>query len=118
MTRHQKEDLANKYFNLYRRNYIRFSIITIISELLFGLVCIGLFIEFTGTSDRVCTLVILVLSLVYMLLTLITNYLCYSNVKDCINDGCFCFQYDDENKEYIHVFEKDITIADLYMEEN
>lgn len=30
----------------------------------------------------------------------------------------FCFQYDDENEEYMHVFEKDITIADLYMEEN
>lgn len=30
MTRHQKEDLANKYFNLYRRNYIHFGIITII----------------------------------------------------------------------------------------
>lgn len=118
MTRHQKEDLTNKYFSLYRRRYIRFNIIALISGLLFSLVCIGLFIEFIGTADRVCTISILALSLVYMLLTLTTNYLHYSNVKDCINDGWFCFKYDDKNKEYMHVFIGDITIDDLYMEEN
>lgn len=118
MTRHQKEDLANKYFSLYQRRYIRFNIITLISGLLFNLVCIGFFIEFTNTADRVCTLVMLVLCLVYVLLSLRVKYLCYSNVKDCINDGWFCFKYSDKNEEYMHVYARDITIADLYMEEN
>lgn len=115
MTRHQKEKLTNKYFNLYRRRYIRFNIITLINEVLFSLVCIGLFIEFTGFTDRACTVVVLVLSLIYVLLALRANYLCYSNVKDCINDGWFCFKYADENEEYLHVFAGDTTIADLYM---
>ena len=115
MTKYQKEDLANKYFSLYRRRYIRFNIITLISGLLFSLVCIGLFIEFISIADRICICIILVLSLVYVLLTLITNYLHYSNVRDCINNGWFCFKYDDEQEEYMHVFVKDITVADLYM---
>lgn len=118
MTKYQKEDLANKYFSLYRRRYIRFNIITLISGLLFSLVCIGLFIEFISIADRICTCTILVLSLVYVLLTLTTNYLHYSNVKDCINDGWFCFRYDNKNVEYMHVYARDITIADLYIEEN
>lgn len=117
MTRHQKADLANKYFSLYRRRYIRFNIITVISELLFSAVCIGLFIEFTDIVNIACILVVLVLSLAYMLLTLRANYLCYSNVKDYINEGWFQFKYDAENEEYLHVYIKDITIADLYMEE-
>lgn len=118
MTRYQKEDLVNKYFSLYRRRYIRFNIITLISGLLFSSVGIGLFIEFISIADRICICTILVLSLVYVLLTLMTNYLHYSNIKDCINDGWFCFKYDDKNKEYMHIFIGDITIDDLYLEEN
>lgn len=117
MTRHQKVDLANKYFNLYRRRYIRFNTITIINELLFSLVCIGLFIEFTGFTNRVCTLVVLVLSLAYVLLALRANYLRYSIIKDCINEGWFRFKYDDENEEYMHIFVGDVAIADLYKED-
>lgn len=30
MTRHQKEDLAIKYFSLYKRRYIHFNITTLI----------------------------------------------------------------------------------------
>lgn len=118
MTRHQKEDLAIKYFSLYKRRYIHFNITTLINELLFILVCVGFFIEFTSTADRAYTFVMLVLSLIYVLLSLRVKYLCYSNVKDCINDGWFCFKYDDKNEEYMNVYDRDITIADLYMDEN
>lgn len=118
MTRHQKEELANKYFNLYRRNYIHFNIVTVISELLFSLVCIGLFIEFKSIVERVCVLSILVVGLLYTLLALRAKYLHYTNIKDCINNDWFCFKYDDKHKEYMHVFIEDITVADLYMEED